>query len=259
MRRPRAADLAKLLGHEFDDAALLEQALTHPSGASAARPDNQRLEFLGDRVLGLCIAEALLEIYPDAAEGALAPRFNALVRRETLAEVAGEIGLGLHLRLGRSESLSGGRRKAAILADATEAVIAALYLDGGMEAARGFIAARWRDRLRELTSAPTDAKTRAQEWAQARGLAPPAYRLVERSGPDHAPVFTVEAKLATGERATGQAGSKKMAEQEAATALMGKLGLAEPAAGRGADLAPAAPPRRRGGRARPVSEGGSDG
>ncbi len=244
MRPPRKAQLGSVLGHEFRDAALLEQALTHPSSASAARPDNQRLEFLGDRVLGLCIAEALLQAYPEAAEGALAPRFNALVRRETLAEVAGEIGLGEHLRLGRSESISGGRRKAAILADATEAVIAALYLDGGIEAARGFISAHWRGRLRQLTSAPTDAKTRMQEWAQARGLAPPVYRLVERSGPDHAPVFRVEAELETGDRAKGQAGSKKMAEQQAATALMGKLGIVEPGVVPDADLPPGPAPRR---------------
>lgn len=220
MRRTDRAALARLLGHEFRDPSLLEQALTHPSASTAARPDNQRLEFLGDRVLGLCIAEALLEAFPGSAEGELAPRFNALVRREMLAEIAAEIGLGAHIRLGRSEATSGGRRKAAILADATEAVIAALYLDGGYEAARGFIAAHWRDRLRALRSAPTDAKTRAQEWAQARGLAPPAYRLLERSGPDHAPVFTVEAALETGETAAGRAGSKKMAEQEAATALL---------------------------------------
>jgi ribonuclease III len=223
MRLPRADGLAKALGHRFATKSLLEQALTHPSAASAARPDNQRLEFLGDRVLGLCIAEALLEEFPDAAEGQLAPRFNALVRRETLAEVAAEIGLGEHLRLGRSESISGGRRKAAILADATEAVIAALYLDGGMEAARRFILAGWQDRLSEMRAAPTDAKTRVQEWAQARGLAPPVYRLTDRSGPDHAPVFTVEAGLETGETASGQAGSKKMAEQEAASALLERL------------------------------------
>ena len=220
MRRTDRAALARLLGHDFRDPGLLEQALTHPSASTAARPDNQRLEFLGDRVLGLCIAEALLEAFPGSAEGELAPRFNALVRREMLAEIAAEIGLGTHIRLGRSEATSGGRRKAAILADATEAVIAALYLDGGIGAARGFIAAHWRDRLRGLSSAPTDAKTRAQEWAQARGLEPPAYILLDRSGPDHAPVFTVGAALETGETATGRAGSKKLAEQEAATALL---------------------------------------
>src|SRR5690625_273128 len=223
MRREDREALGHLLGHEFRDPELLEQALTHPSAASAARPDNQRLEFLGDRVLGLCIAKALLEEFPDAAEGELAPRFNALVRREMLAEIAGEIGLGQHIRLGRSEAISGGRRKSAILADATEAVIAALYLDGGMEAAQGFIARNWRKRMRGLRAAPTDAKTSAQEWAQARGLAPPAYSLLSQSGPDHAPLFTVEAALETGERARGQAGSKKLAEQEAAAALLQKL------------------------------------
>ena len=243
MRRPRSAELTGVLGHVFRDAGLLEQALTHPSAASPARPDNQRLEFLGDRVLGLCVAEALLEAYPEAAEGALAPRFNALVRRETLAEVAAEIGLGEHLRLGRSEAISGGRRKAAILADATEAVIAALYLDGGMAAARTFIAKHWRSRHGELQATPTDAKTRAQEWAQARGLAPPVYRLLTQSGPDHAPVFTVEAGLETGESATGRAGSKKMAEQEAAAALLGQLAV--PAAGQ---------VKRSGGRARRPSK-----
>lgn len=250
MRRPRAANLADVLGHAFHDAGLLDQALTHPSGASAARPDNQRLEFLGDRVLGLCIAEALLEAYPDVAEGALAPRFNALVRRETLAEIATEIGLGEHLRLGRSENISGGRGKAAILADATEAVIAALYLDGGMEAARAFIATRWRIRLHDLTSAPTDAKTRLQEWAQARGLAPPVYRLVERSGPDHAPVFTVAAELETGTTTVGQARSKKMAEQEAASALLGKVADPETAV---------SAPAQRGARSRPAAGKRSDG
>lgn len=222
-RRTDRAALKRLLGHEFRDAALLDEALTHPSAATGARPDNQRLEFLGDRVLGLCIAEALLEAYPGSAEGELAPRLNALVRREALADVATDIGLGAHLRLGRSEAISGGRRKAAILADATEAVIAALYLDGGYDAARRFISAHWHARLHDLRSAPSDAKTQAQEWAQARHLAPPAYRLLERAGPDHAPVFTVEAALETGETATGRARSKKMAEQEAATALLDLL------------------------------------
>ena len=139
--------LATVLGHRFADPALLETAVTHPSATSPARPDNQRLEFLGDRVLGLIVAEALLAAYPGEAEGTLAPRFNALVRRETLAEIAAEIGLGGFLRLGRSEATGGGRRKKAILADAMEAVIAALFLDGGMAAARHFILARWQGRI----------------------------------------------------------------------------------------------------------------
>ena len=227
-RRGVIASLAPLmarLGHDFERRERLERALTHPSAAGAARPDNQRLEFLGDRVLGLIVAEALLETHPDAAEGALAPRYNALVRRETLAEVAESVGLGEHLRLGRSESLSGGRRKAAILADAMEAVIAALYLDGGLAAARRFVRAEWAGRLAEPDAAPMDAKTRLQEWAQARGMAPPDYTLEARSGPDHAPRFTVRATLSTGESATGAARSKKTAEQAAAAALIAELGL----------------------------------
>jgi ribonuclease-3 len=227
MRRRRApafpAAFLKALGHDFAEPALLEEALTHPSAGGPARPDNQRLEFLGDRVLGLCVAEALFDAYPAEAEGTLAPRLNALVRRETLAEIADEIGLGQHLRLGRSENVSGGRRKKAILADAMEAVIAALYLDGGQEAARRFIRRHWEARMRAASTAPQDAKTRLQEWAQARGQTPPGYRTVARSGPDHAPRFTIEASLASGETATAEAETKKTAEQAAARALLDRL------------------------------------
>ena len=224
--RPAPLDrLGEALGHRFRDPALIEQAVTHPSAASSARPNNQRLEFLGDRVLGLVIAEALLGAYPEEEEGTLAPRLNALVRRETLAEVAGELDLGSYLRLGRSESISGGRRKKAILADAMEAVIAALYLDGGMEAARRLVLARWRRRIEAPDTAPTDAKTRLQEWVQGRGMPPPSYSITTREGPDHAPRFTVEAGIASGERATGEAASKKEAEQAAARALLAELGV----------------------------------
>ena len=220
MRGANHSALMDQLGHEFKDQSLLQQALTHPSAASAARPDNQRLEFLGDRVLGLIISEKLLERFPDAPEGELAPRFNALVRRETLAEIAAGMDLGQHLHLGRSESTSGGRRKAAILADAMEAAIAALYLDGGLEAARQFVLKLWADRISSVGIAPMDAKTRIQEWAQARGLAPPRYDLVSRTGPDHAPVFHIEAHLCDIAKASGKAGSKKLAEQDAAHALL---------------------------------------
>ncbi|MEM9147925.1 MAG: ribonuclease III [Pseudomonadota bacterium] len=215
--------LASHLGHAFQDPALLEQALTHGSAASAARPDNQRMEFLGDRVLGLVIAETLVERHPDESEGGLAPRYNALVRRETLAEIAEQIGLGGHLRLGRSEATSGGRRKTAILADALEAVIAAVYLDAGLEAARVMVMRHWSERLARQPTAPMDAKTRLQEWAQARALSPPDYRLLSRDGPDHAPEFTVEAILETGAAARGHAASKKKAEQEAAAALLAAI------------------------------------
>ena len=217
--------LASVLGHRFADPALLEQAVTHPSATSPARPGNQRLEFLGDRVLGLIVADALLAAYPGEAEGTLAPRFNALVRRETLAEIAVEIGLGEFLRLGRSEATGGGREKKAILADAMEAVIAALFADGGLAAARQFIVDRWQERIEGLNEAPMDPKTRLQEWAQGRGMAVPAYAVTGREGPDHAPRFTVEARIESGETAAGQASSKKQAEQIAAAALLVRLGV----------------------------------
>lgn len=220
MKPPPVSKLEAAIRHQFRRPDLLQQALTHPSASSSSRPDNQRLEFLGDRVLGLTIAQALMEAYPDAQEGDLAPRFNALVRRETLAEVAESIGLGQHLHLGRSESTSGGRRKGAILADAMEAVIAALYIDGGMEAATTFIHAEWDARIAAVDTAPTDPKTAIQEWAQGRGLALPSYALISRTGPDHAPEFVIEISLENGATATGKAGSKKQAEQTAAEALL---------------------------------------
>lgn len=215
--------LTAALGFRPGRADLLEEALTHPSAGTPARSHNQRLEFLGDRVLGLVIAEALIETFPDADEGALAPRFNSLVRRETLAEIAREIGLGQHLRLGRSESISGGRRKAAILADALEAVIAAVYREAGYAEARAVILRLWGARIKAAGEAEADAKTRLQEWAQGRGIPPPSYTEIGRSGPDHKPVFRVRARLETGAEATGEARSKKLAEQAAAAALLASV------------------------------------
>jgi ribonuclease-3 len=211
------------LGHTFAKPELLAQAVTHASMSSANRDDNQRMEFLGDRVLGLAMAEALLERDTGATEGQLAPRFNALVRKETCAEVAREIDLGPVLRLGRSEMLSGGRRKQALLGDAIEAVIAAVYLDSGFEAARALILRLWGARISEVEADARDPKTALQEWAQARGLRPPRYEEVGREGPDHAPVFTIAARLATGESHEATAGSKRQAEQAAAQALLARL------------------------------------
>ena len=217
-------DFQHRLGHAFARPELLLRALTHSSLASASRPDNQRLEFLGDRVLGLVMAEALLAADPDAAEGQLAPRYNALVRRETCAEVAGEIGLGDVLKLGRSETMTGGRRKAALLADGMEAVIAAVYLDAGFPAAKALVLRLWGDRVGRVAEDARDPKTALQEWAQARGMPPPAYEEVARTGPDHAPQFTIRARLRDGAEAQAQAGSKRAAEQEAARALLSRLG-----------------------------------
>jgi ribonuclease-3 len=215
--------LQTTLGHDFADPGLLRSAVTHSSMSGPGRGDNQRLEFLGDRVLGLVMAEALLHQDRAATEGTLAPRFNALVRKETCADVARDIGLGEALKLGRSEQLSGGRRKQALLGDAMEAVIAAVYQDAGFDAARDLILRLWADRIRTVEDDAKDAKTALQEWAQARHLPTPAYVQVARSGPDHAPIFTIEARLDTGEAAQATAGSKRQAEQAAAKALLGRL------------------------------------
>jgi ribonuclease-3 len=220
------ATVAARLGHDFADPALLIEALTHPSTAGSA--DNQRLEFLGDRVLGLVIAEALLDADRGATEGDLAPRLNALVRKETCAEVATELGLGEGLRMGRSEMLTGGRRKTALLGDAMEAVIAAVYLDAGLAAAQALILRAWGERIGDVHAVARDPKTALQEWAQARGQPPPAYLDLDREGPDHAPVFSVEARLADGRAAAGRASSKRAAQQAAAEALLRDLGEGAP-------------------------------
>jgi len=211
------------IGHEFSDPALLVRAVTHASMSSANRDDNQRLEFLGDRVLGLVMAEALLASDRQASEGQLAPRFNALVRKETCADVAREIDLGQVLKLGRSEMISGGRRKQALLGDAIEAVIAAVYQDAGFEASRALILRLWGNRIDTVEDDARDAKTALQEWAQARKLPPPKYLEVARSGPDHAPVFTIAARLENGAEAQATAPSKRSAEQAAATTLLAQL------------------------------------
>ena len=212
------------LGYEFSNLSLLVEALTHSSIASDFRKDNQRLEFLGDRVLGLVMAEALLEIDQTAPEGTLAPRFNALVRKETCAEVARQIELGGVLKIGRSEMVSGGRRKDALLGDGMEAVIAAIYKDGGFEIAKTIIIKLWGDRIKNVKVDARDPKTMLQEWAQARGQNPPNYEVISRSGPDHAPDFLVKVILASGETSEAMAGNKRQAEQMAAKALLQKIG-----------------------------------
>lgn len=214
---------SKRIGHDFARPELLVRAVTHSSVSSQTRDDNQRLEFLGDRVLGLVMAEALLASDRAASEGQLAPRFNALVRKEACADVARDIDLGAVLKLGRSEQLSGGRRKQALLGDAMEAVIAAVYLDAGFDAARDMVQRLWGDRVRKVKADARDAKTALQEWAQGRGLPPPVYAELGRAGPDHAPVFQIEARLQSGETALAEAGSKRAAEQAAAKALLAKV------------------------------------
>jgi len=212
------------IGYRFKQPELLVRALTHGSISSPTRGDNQRLEFLGDRVLGLVMATALLDNDKEATEGQLAPRFNALVRKETCAEVAREVDLGAVLKLGRSEMMTGGRRKQALLGDAIEAVIAAVYRDGGLAAAQKLILRLWGERITTVEADARDPKTALQEWAQARGQVPPTYTEIARKGPDHAPVFTIAARLADGTEAQASAGSKRQAEQAAASALLERLG-----------------------------------
>jgi ribonuclease-3 len=210
------------LGHAFRHGDLLVRALTHASLASATRPSNERLEFLGDRVLNLAMAEALLAHDPGAAEGQLAPRLNALVRLETCADVARGIGLGEVLKLGRSEMLTGGRKKDALLGDALEAVIAAVFLDAGWDAARATVLRLWGDRVASAETRARDAKSALQEWAQARGLPPPTYVEEARDGPDHQPRFTVSVTV-EGRTGRADAGAKRQAEQAAAADLLAQL------------------------------------
>lgn len=215
------------IGHSFQRPELLIRALTHSSMSSATRPDNQRLEFLGDRVLGLVISEALLKDDMEASEGQLAPRYNALVRKETCADIARDIDIGAVLKLGRSEMMSGGRRKTALLGDAMEAVIAAVYLDGGFDPAKALILRLWAKRIKSVDSDARDPKTALQEWAQARKQNPPKYVETARQGPDHAPEFTIEVRLASGEKASSTANSKRAAEQAAAGLLLAQLEATE--------------------------------
>jgi ribonuclease-3 len=214
------ADLETRLDHCFEDRALLERALTHASvGGGVA--DNERLEFLGDRVLGLVMAEALSARDPKADAGALSKRLHVLVNRDSCAEVGRALGIGPALRLPGGETRRGARDQARFLADACEAVIGAMYLDAGLDVARERVLALWD----ELLESPHDERTanpksRLQEWAAAAGRGAPAYRLVSRDGPDHAPVFTVEASVPGAAPASAQAGSRQAAEKAAALALL---------------------------------------
>ncbi len=226
------APLEARLGHRFAAIGHLERALTHASAVAEAHLGHaasyQRLEFLGDRVLALVIADLLIAAFPDAEEGELARRLTALVRNESCAEVALEIGLGGWIRLGGGEVQSGGRKKAAILGDVCEAVIGALYLDGGLPVARAFIAAEWKDRMLNWSGPLRDAKTTLQEWVQGRGLAAPTYEIVERSGPDHAPNFRVAVTIEGLAAVIGAGRSKREAEQKAATAVLIAQGVWRP-------------------------------
>ena len=229
-------EAARLIGHGFGRPELLIEALTHPSALAKpgkgrrrrhrglAPPNYERLEFLGDRVLGLVIADLLWRRFADEPEGHLTRRLTQLVRREALARVAGEMGLGRHLRLSPAEAASGAARNPGILADVVEAVIAAIYLDGGLPAAFAFVERHWAPLIAEMeTAPPRDPKTTLQEWAQGRGLGLPCYRLVESCGPDHARQFTVAVAVKGQDEASATARSKRAAETAAAAALLDRL------------------------------------
>lgn len=216
-------DAATLLGHDFNEPALLARALTHPSASETSH--YQRLEFLGDRVLGLVIATWIYRDFPDEAEGALNRRLAALVRRETLAEVARETGLDRFMVLNPGAESEGVRGADAVLADIAEAAIGALYLDGGLEPAENFIHRHWAMKLEAGPDSWRDAKTALQQWAQGRGLPLPDYEMIERSGPDHNPLFTIRVSVTNAGSATGSGGSKRSAEQEAAARLLRDIGI----------------------------------
>jgi ribonuclease-3 len=221
--------LDAILGYRFTRSDLPREALTHRSALQSSRSSraaaggsNERLEFIGDRVLGLLIAEWLAERFPTEQEGDLGPRLAALVSQPVLARLAETIGLGEALSMAPGVARAGVNRHAAVLADALEAVLGAIYLDGGLTPAREFVRRIWSDAMITQEAPPKDAKTALQEWAQKRGLDLPAYTVSARSGPPHAPVFVVSVSVGgyTGE---GTAGSKRAAEQLAAEDLYGKL------------------------------------
>lgn len=207
------------LGYRFADPDLLDRALTHSSAISPAKRierSYQRLEFLGDRVLGLAVADMLYRRYPKANEGELSRTLNTLVRKETCAIIARQLDLGREMNLGDSEARTGGAEKDAILGDVTEAVIGAIYCDGGLEKAYEFVERMFEEFLADGSANKADAKTTLQEWAQARGLEPPTYIQTERTGPDHAPQFTISVSLGDYETLSATGPSKKIAEHKAA-------------------------------------------
>ena len=227
-RARRLGELARNLQYRFRAPALLDRALTHPSAVAEreprARRTYDRLEFLGDRVLAVIVARLLYDAFPDAASGDLAPRLNQLVRRETLAEIAASLGLAGHIVMAEADLAAGGAENPAILADVLEAVLGAIYVDGGLEAAEDFVRRHWSERAAALTTPPADAKTELQEWAQALAKAPPLYRVVDSAGPSHRPVFSVEVEIEGRTPTRGLGTTKRQAEQAAAAAMLAAIG-----------------------------------
>ncbi len=213
------SSLEEKISYSFGEPAFLKKALTHSSAISPANRveySYQRLEFLGDRVLGLVVADLLLKRYPDANEGELSRTLNALVRKETLSEIAQSLDLGEYIYLGESEARSGGAKKEAILADVLEAIFGAVYCDGGHDKSYKLIESLFGNIISKANERGVDAKTFLQEWAQGRKLAPPTYAEVSRTGPDHSPIFTIQVKVEGFENISASGPSKKLAEHSAA-------------------------------------------
>ncbi|MCZ6765232.1 MAG: ribonuclease III [Alphaproteobacteria bacterium] len=222
------SELEKRIGYRFAQSALLIEALTHQSAAKAREKSGgnyERMEFLGDRVLGLVIADMLYDAFGDDVVGDLARRHAELVRAETLTGVARTLELGAFIRLSPGEKRSGAGESASILADVMEAVLAAVYLDGGLEAARALIEAHWWAILRDQGAAPREPKTHLQEWTQGRGLNLPEYTVTDRAGPAHAPTFTVELRVTGQAPVTASGPNKRAAETKAAAAMLAALGI----------------------------------
>jgi ribonuclease III len=221
MADPLAGWIEARTGHRPADLAMFESALTH---SSRGEENYERLEFLGDRVLGLVIAAWLYELFPDEPEGKLSRRLNVLVARATCAEVAREIGLAAQMRLGKQARDDGAFESDNVLGDMVESLIGALWLEAGFEAAQRFIRKAWRDRVDRHDSAPQHPKSVLQEWAAANSRRPPAYEVVGRSGPQHAPTFVVKVTIKGVGEAEAEGATKQDAETEAAQALLDRLG-----------------------------------
>ena len=216
-------EISRLLNYQFKNNRLLEEALTHSSASKSSKANNERLEFLGDRVLGLVIAEELLRLNPHSTEGQIATYYNFLVKKETCALLAKEIGIESLLTLGRSVTRTTARQKDKILGNAIEALIGAIFLDGGFKVSRELVLQVWKKQIEIVRDIEAHAKTALQELLQARGQEPPIYKQLSRTGPDHDPSFCVEVSLKSGLSAIGTGSTKRMAETEAAEQILEKI------------------------------------
>ncbi len=222
LQEKKIKNITQLLGYKFKKNALLELALTHSSArvSDSVDRDNEQLEFLGDRVLGLAISHLLMQKYPEATEGDLAKRYNALVRRETCCSVSKELGIAPYLIMSDSERASGGAQKETILADACEALLGAIFMDAGFSPAEDFVVKHWIPHLEKSSEVPVDPKSSLQEWAQAQRKDLPIYEELERSGPDHEPEFTTQVSVDGIAPEIGKGSSKRIAEHNAATNML---------------------------------------